>query len=52
MEVEEIIDKWYGAEYTYFKLIADDGNIYILKYDEHNDEWKLEFFKNKKLREV
>ena len=33
LKVEEIIDKWYGTEYTYFKLQADDKNIYILKYE-------------------
>ena len=51
-KVEKIIDKWYGVEYTYFKLLADDANIYILKYDEHDDQWELNFFQNRKLKEV
>ena len=45
--VEEILDQWYGTDYTYFKVRADDDNIYILKHDEHKDEWSLEFFKAK-----
>lgn len=44
LNVEKLIDKWYGVDYTYFKLIADDGNVYILKYDEFKDEWELDFF--------
>jgi hypothetical protein len=45
--VKELLDKWYGIDYTYFKVRADDDNTYILKYDEHKDEWSLEFFKAK-----
>ncbi|HWP92544.1 MAG TPA: hypothetical protein VNN20_10155 [Thermodesulfobacteriota bacterium] len=45
--VEELLDQWYGTDYTYFKVRADDDNIYILKYVEHEDEWSLEFFKAK-----
>jgi len=47
-KVERIIDQWYGPDYIYFKLLADDGNIYILKYNELKDEWELEFFESKK----
>ena len=45
--VKELLDQWYGPDYTYFKVRADDDNIYILKYDERKDEWSLEFFKTK-----
>ncbi len=45
--VKELLDQWHGINYTYFKVRADDDNIYILKYDEHKDEWSLEFFKAK-----
>lgn len=43
-EVTEIIDRWYGPDYSYFKIRADDGNIYILRYDERLDTWELEYF--------
>lgn len=29
--VQEIIDQWYGPEHIFFKLRANDGNIYILR---------------------
>jgi len=43
-EVADVIDRWYGPDYLYFKVRADDGNIYILRCDEINDEWELELF--------
>ena len=49
LKVEELIDKWYGIDYTYFKLLANDGNIYILKHEEQNDEWELNFFQDKRI---
>jgi hypothetical protein len=43
-DVADVIDRWYGPDYLYFKVRADDGNIYILRCDEINDEWELEQF--------
>lgn len=43
--VEEILDRWYGPEDTFFKLRADDGNIYILRYKPTPDTWSLESFR-------
>ncbi len=45
-EVIDIADRWYGPDHLYFKVRADDGNIYILKHieDEDKDEWELEYF--------
>ncbi|MBZ5601678.1 MAG: hypothetical protein LAO79_05165 [Acidobacteriia bacterium] len=47
--VEEIIDQWYGPEDVFFKLRADDGNLYILRHTLRNnagaDDWTLESFR-------
>ena len=43
-EVRDLVDRWYGPDYLYFKVRADDGNIYILKCDEKNNEWELEMY--------
>jgi len=43
-EVRDVIDRWYGPDYLYFKVRADDGNVYILKCDEKNEEWELEMY--------
>lgn len=49
LNVEELIDQWYGPDCSYFKVMADDGNMYILKYNEFNDEWEMNFFQDKSL---
>ena len=45
--VEELLDQWYGPRDTYFKVRADDGNIYILRHDTSTPEgeWSLESFR-------
>ncbi|MEC7641868.1 MAG: hypothetical protein VYC17_06915 [Nitrospinota bacterium] len=45
-QVCEIIDRWYGKNSVHFKVKADDGNIYLLKYDEWQDKWDLVFYQN------
>jgi|TARA_B110000438_G_scaffold277653_1_gene300486 hypothetical protein len=51
-QVKEIIDRWYGEDSVYFKVTADDDNIYLLKYDKYQDEWDLVFYKNPKKVDV
>lgn len=41
VEVRELLDRWYGEDYEYFKLLADDGNTYIFKYRRAQDSWEL-----------
>ena len=43
--VEEILDQWYGPDDTFFKVRADDGNLYILCHRAAADEWTLEAFR-------
>jgi len=43
-KVTEIMDQWYGPDHTYFKVVADDANTYILRYGEKDDRWELVFF--------
>jgi len=40
-QVREIVDQWYGIDHAYYKLIADDSNLYILRHDKGADEWEL-----------
>lgn len=39
--VEEILDRWYGEDHRYFKIKADDGKVYLLKYEPLRDRWIL-----------
>jgi hypothetical protein len=43
--VEEILDQWYSPNSVFFKVRADDGNLYILRHDQPTDEWGLESFR-------
>jgi hypothetical protein len=43
--VEELLDRWYGPDDTYFKVRAEDGNLYILRHQREADEWRLESFR-------
>ena len=45
LEVSEVQDKWYSPGVTYFRLKAEDGNVYVLKHDEAQDVWILESFR-------
>ncbi len=40
--VEEILDRWYGVNHSYFKILANDQRVYIIRYDEDEDLWTLE----------
>ncbi len=39
--VADIIDRWYGTEHDFFKVLADDGRVYLLKWHRFTDEWSL-----------
>lgn len=44
-EVAEVDDQWYSPGAKYFRLRADDGNLYVLRHDERQDVWRLEGFR-------
>ena len=46
-EIVEIDDRWYSPGAMYFRVKADDGNIYVLRHDEIQDEWTLEAYRAK-----
>jgi len=46
--VERVDDKWYSPGATYFRVLADDENIYVLKHDESSDTWSLDAFRASK----
>lgn len=41
LKIEELVDRWYGEDYEYFKLRADDRCIYIIRYNRNEDFWEL-----------
>ena len=45
IEVEEVLDQWYGIGYHCFKVLADDGNFYVLRHQQAEDSWVLDSFR-------
>jgi hypothetical protein len=45
LTVEEVSDRWYDPEATYFRVKTDDGGTYILRHDERGEVWTLESFR-------
>ena len=43
--VEEVVDQWYGPDDLFFKVRADDGNLYILRHNLPRNNWSLESFR-------
>jgi hypothetical protein len=45
--VEEVLDQWYGPEHVFFKVRADDRNVYILRHEtpEPDGSWELVSFR-------
>jgi hypothetical protein len=46
-EVKEVLDQWYGVGYCCFKVLADDGDIYILRHQAEEDAWLLESYRRR-----
>lgn len=47
VEVIDVLDRWYGETERYFRVSGDDGNTYVLKYIEREDQWELASFTRK-----
>ena len=41
LEVVQVIDRWYGVGHDYFKCLASDGQVYMLKWHRTHDQWFL-----------
>ena len=44
--VEQVVDQWYGPSDVFFKVLASDGNLYVLRRETSAPEgaWYLESF--------
>jgi len=43
--VADVDDQWYSPDAKYFRVRADDGNLYVLRHEEQQDLWTLEGFR-------
>lgn len=45
LEVAAIEDRWYSPGETYFRVLTDDGDRYVLRHTEAQDVWALSAFR-------
>jgi hypothetical protein len=44
LAVREVIDRWLASDHSYFKVLADDASVYILRHDKLAEKWELTLF--------
>jgi hypothetical protein len=44
LAVRGVIDRWHSPTHRWFKVEAEDGDTYILRYDEQATDWELAAF--------
>jgi hypothetical protein len=47
IQVDQVLDRWLSPDHRYFKILGDDGDIYILRHDACTCLWELTFFRQR-----
>lgn len=47
IELAELLDRWPGADHTYFKLRAESGATFILRHDPVQATWELTLYQSR-----
>lgn len=42
VDVEDVLDRWYGRDHDYFKVLGSDARVHLLKWHRASDTWFLE----------
>jgi len=45
VDVVEVLDRWYGEDYDFFKIRGNDDNGYLIKWHRVLDVWFVECMK-------
>lgn len=45
LEIVEVEDRWYSPGATYFRVLAENGDRYVLRRDDAQDVWSLTAFR-------
>ncbi len=45
IEIRDILDRWLAPDHRYFKILGDDGAVYIIRHDIESWKWEITFFK-------
>jgi hypothetical protein len=41
LKIRTIEDRWYSPGATYFRVVVEDGDLYVLRHEEAQDIWSL-----------
>ena len=41
LEITDIEDRWYSPGATYFRVVVESGERYVLRHDDAQDVWSL-----------
>lgn len=44
--VQEVLDRWYGPDHTYFKVLGDNDTTYVIRHDLERDAWEMVVMEN------
>jgi hypothetical protein len=44
-QVSELDGRWFSPGASFFRVLAHDGNYYVLRHDEIQDSWTLDGFR-------
>ena len=50
IQVVTIQDRWLAPDHRYFKIIGDDGDLYIIRHDPHQDNWELTCYQHNPMK--
>jgi len=45
VEVVAVEDRWYSPGFTFFRVLLANGERYVLRYQEAQDQWSIEAFR-------
>lgn len=46
LPIAEIADRWYSPGETFFRVVTESGDSYLLRHVEAQDQWMLEGFRS------
>ena len=50
IKIEQVMDRWYSPQGSYYRVLGEDGNFYILKGPADGEMWELVSFTHKDSR--
>ncbi|MGB7281287.1 MAG: hypothetical protein WBE13_03410 [Candidatus Acidiferrum sp.] len=45
LDIAEVEDRWYSPGATYFRVLAENGDRYVLRHEDAQDVWSLTAFR-------